>query len=105
MSRAANPTKARGVAAKGNDVSGPESSGRENMHYTVDQWNAILKVRDVGIKEEQLSNDKILTVLHDNNNDVGLLASLFYESESGVRVMKDSTSLSADHLVDVPCLL
>ena len=50
-------------------------------NLTVDQQHYILQVRDIGISKSQMSDDKILTVLHDNGNDVAQLASTYYDGK------------------------
>ena len=50
---------------------------------TVDQQHYLLQVREIGIMESHMSDEKVLTVLHDNQNDVAALASNFYDGEPG----------------------
>ena len=49
---------------------------------TVDQQHYLLQVRDVGITEGQLPDDRILMLLHDNGNDVAGLVQRYYEGET-----------------------
>ena len=52
---------------------------------SVEQEHLLLQLRDYGITAGQLSDDRILTYLHDNQNDVSGLIMRFYDGESGFR--------------------
>ena len=57
------------------DSQQPLMSRSQLEHY-------LLQVREIGITEAQMSDVKVLTVLHDNGN-VATLASNFYDGERG----------------------
>lgn len=70
----------------GSRAGGPSHGGNNNTRdaagkMTVDQQHYLLQVRDVGITEGQLSDDRILTLLHDNGNDVAGLVQRYFDGE------------------------
>jgi len=78
---AASRAKPRGPVNGGKSEYKISKHAAGAQHMTDDQLHHLLRVRDIGISESQMSDSKILTVLHDNGNDVANLASMFYDGE------------------------
>ena len=78
------PSKQRGggkahVAEKA--AQDPSSSTHQQApSMSDDELHLLLRVREV-IPKEQLSDERVLTILHDNNNNVMELTSNFFDGE------------------------